>query len=509
MKISIRRRFYTGVAISAALALGILAANLYYARQVEASVRRLETASGQRSAVLAIAAESLQYIRDGGPERFEAIRAGLREFAAALDALERGDARMGFGPAVEPATLEALGEARAAFAPFRDAIQDDLEDWARLDAHEVSIAYRQMVVDRGLAVEKSMGGLMAALSSGAASSLSRLRWAQLSAVVLLIAIGVTSVVGIARHVLAPMPIMARALSSVAAGDLGTRVHLAGDSEFSDVADAFNRMVADLARARETIARHQTEIEAKNRELEHASRMKSQFLATMSHELRTPMNAIMGYTSLMRRGLYGPLTDQQKEALAGVAETSSALLGLINDVLDLSKVEAGQLTTHIAPFEAGELAADLVETIRPLALDKGLEARSEIVAGPIGITSDRARVRQVLLNLLGNAVKFTARGGILLRVERDGSEVLFAVEDTGVGIRAEDQELIFETFRQVDGSDVRSQGGTGLGLSISRKIARLLGGDVTVASRPGEGSTFTLRLPSGPPEGATATQDRRT
>ncbi len=484
MRISIRRRVLAGAILIALLAVAVVAGNIYWAQVLSEAHDRLRIASEQRAAALLVTAESLQYIRDGGAARLESIRGRLASLDRSLTTLERGAA---------PGTREALARTRGALDLLRDAIVEDLEAWARLDAHEVSVNYRQMVLDRGHAVAAGLGEVTAALSADASDSFSDLRRAQILAVLLIVLISGAGIIGIHRQVLAPVPVMARALSSIAAGNLDARVDLP-DSEFRRVAAAFDRMTGQLRAARETIRGHQAEIEIKNTELERASRMKSEFLATMSHELRTPMNAIMGYTSLMRRGIYGPLTDKQSEALAGIAETSSALLGLINDVLDISKVEAGQLTVHPSPFDAGSLARDAIETIRPLAMAKGLAIRMRSPAEPLMVTTDRARVRQILLNLLGNAVKFTPRGEVEVTLSAGDAAVRFDVRDTGPGIRAEDQERVFETFRQLDASDEREQGGTGLGLSISRKLARRLGGDLTLSSRPGEGACFTLRLP---------------
>lgn len=501
MKLSIRKRFYATAAVVSVIGFLILAITIYHARSLAKETQRLEVASRQRAHVLAIAAESLQYIRDGGAGRLEGIRTGLREFDSALNAIRNGDSATGMTAPTDPATLAALDRVRNTFQRYRQTLDSDLVTWAELDSHEVSAPYRQLVVERAMSVEAGMGEVTSALTRREAASLERLNSSQLLAVIALVVLLAISVFEINRHVLAPMPIMARALYSVAGGNLTARVKLAADSEFARVADAFNSMVHELEKARNIIGRKQLEIESKNLELEKASKMKSEFLATMSHELRTPMNAIMGYTSLMRRGIYGETSKDQKKALSGIAETSSALLGLINDVLDITKVEAGLISMHHAPFDVNELAGDLMETMTPLAVGKKLEIRIEPAPGSVQIRSDRARVRQILLNLLGNAVKFTDEGSILMKIRSGDEGVSCSVSDTGIGIRNDDQEAIFETFRQLDAADTRSQGGTGLGLSISRKLARALGGEITVESTEGRGSTFALTLPMESPSEA--------
>jgi signal transduction histidine kinase/HAMP domain-containing protein len=237
-----------------------------------------------------------------------------------------------------------------------------------------------------------------------------------------------------------------------------------------------------------------EIEEKGWELEAASRHKSQFLANMSHELRTPLNSVLGFTEMLVDGIYGELPDKAKTTVARVQANGRHLLGLINDVLDLSKIEAGQLSLTVQDYTVGQIVRSTVTAVEPLARAKGLKL-STIVAEnlPIGCGDER-RLTQVLLNLVGNAVKFTETGAVdILAGAADGYfEIL--VRDTGPGIAAKDHGLIFEEFQQVDSSSTRQKGGTGLGLAISKRIVEMHGGTIDVKSVLGSGSTFRLKIP---------------
>ncbi|MGD9879936.1 MAG: GAF domain-containing protein [Reyranella sp.] len=237
-----------------------------------------------------------------------------------------------------------------------------------------------------------------------------------------------------------------------------------------------------------------EIRDKSRQLEIASQHKSQFLANMSHELRTPLNAILGYTEMMVDGLYGPVGEKAQGVLERVQSNGKHLLGLINDVLDLSKIEAGQLVLAMEHYSAADMVATVLSATESLARAKGLELASTVPPDlPMGI-GDARRLAQVLLNLVGNAIKFTDQGKVEIRVARVGDRFEIAVVDTGLGIAPDDQKRIFDEFQQVDNTSTRKKGGTGLGLSISRRIVELHGGRITVESEVGKGSTFTIALP---------------
>jgi signal transduction histidine kinase len=238
-----------------------------------------------------------------------------------------------------------------------------------------------------------------------------------------------------------------------------------------------------------------EIDEKGRELEAASRHKSQFLANMSHELRTPLNSVLGFTELLVDGIYGELPEKAKATIARVQANGRHLLGLINDVLDLSKIEAGQFTMAHEDYSVGQIVRSVVAAVEPLARSKGLSLSASVAENlPFG-RGDERRLTQVLLNLAGNAVKFTEKGSIEIRASAADGCFEFSVSDTGPGIAPEHQAVIFEEFRQVDDTSTRQKGGTGLGLAISRRFVEMHGGTITVSSAPGSGSTFTVRIPT--------------
>ncbi len=266
--------------------------------------------------------------------------------------------------------------------------------------------------------------------------------------------------------------------------------------FRDVTD--EHQYAEMLRHTNRELRKQAEVlEQMNTQLREATAAKDQFLAVMSHELRTPINAIMGYSDLLDLGVKGDLNKEQRVMLGRVRETSRHLLGLINEVLDLAKIGAGQIDLVVAELDLNEIVDRAVAQVMPLANAKRLRLEVKRPSGskPLLVRADETRLTQIVINLLSNAVKFTHDGGVVVRLERDADRVLVRVRDTGPGIPPEQVDRIFEEFYQADSGLARSSGGTGLGLAIARRFARLMGGDVRVASEVGKGAEFTVELPA--------------
>jgi signal transduction histidine kinase len=252
------------------------------------------------------------------------------------------------------------------------------------------------------------------------------------------------------------------------------------------------LLRDITDFKET----QRELIAARERAEEANRLKSEFLATMSHELRTPLHAVNGYVNIMLAGIAGELNDIQRQNLERVLVNGRHLLSLIDDVLDLSRIEAGTLAVTKQPVTLRKWLDDVVSDQREIAEEKGLRFETALDPTlPLAVISDPARLKQIAVNLISNAIKFTEEGHVRVEVKRHNEDRwALEVADTGVGIPAHAQEYIFDAFRQVDGSYQRLHGGTGLGLAIVRRVALMLGGTVGVSSVEGKGSTFTVSLP---------------
>ena len=248
--------------------------------------------------------------------------------------------------------------------------------------------------------------------------------------------------------------------------------------------------AELAEQNELLRRQQIG-------LEQASALKSQFLANMSHEFRTPLNAILGYTHMLLNGVSGAVTDAQRKSLSRIDSNSRHLLALINDILDITRIEAGRMPLTLTTFAIPELIDEVMSELEPIIKRSNLAVSTKVVGKVPTLKSDRQKVKQIVLNLLSNALKFTPAGSVKIKASYDprAKMVAISVTDTGVGIAVEDQAKVFEDFRQLDSSPARGYGGTGLGLSICRRLAQMLDGSIELNSDTGSGSTFALRLPA--------------
>ena len=332
-------------------------------------------------------------------------------------------------------------------------------------------------------------------------------WRTALLLVAFLILAIATSVLLARRLVRPIESIQTAAAKIGSGSLNQRIEIPSNDELGALAEEFNRMAAQLEESyssleqkvqerTQELATALSDLDEKSRELEAASRHKSEFLANMSHELRTPLNAILGFSQVLRERLFGDVNEKQAEYLDDILTSAHHLLALINDILDLSKVEAGQVELEVAPFSLREALEGGLVMVRERATRDGVEVALTALPDADVVTGDERRIRQVIFNLLSNAVKFTQAGGAVdVSAARANGEVRVSVADTGPGIAAADHERIFEEFQQTE-AGVEQREGTGLGLALSKRLVELHGGRIWVDSELGHGSTFVFTLPTG-------------
>jgi signal transduction histidine kinase len=306
---------------------------------------------------------------------------------------------------------------------------------------------------------------------------------------------------IVRYVIVkPVKHLKEVSDAISAGELNVRSEIQTGDEFEDLSHAFNRMLRHLVSMQDRWRKVNADLDRKvdelaqtNMALYESNRLKGDFLATMSHELRTPLNSILGFSEVLLSS--DQLSDRQKRWITNIQSSGERLLNLINDILDLAKIEAGKMQVRLEEFSIHDVAEGLLSMFRPMAEKKNIDLRGQIDPAIPTLRQDVVKLQQILSNLLSNAIKFTPEGGrVSFKADADALYVVITVTDTGVGIAPEERELVFEKFRQSGNPLTREHAGTGLGLSIVRELAKLLGGEVSLQSDLGRGSTFTVRLP---------------
>lgn len=347
-----------------------------------------------------------------------------------------------------------------------------------------------------------LGALSVELSTAPlAAKMAAVRTQGIAVAALAVVAGTTLALLLSRSITGPLRALTEATEHLAGGDFERRVVVRSGDELAVLGDAFNSMVTRIQEQFAELAETNLQLTEAREKAEEVSHLKSQFLATMSHELRTPLNSVIGYSDLLIDGLRGPLNEGQEDYAERILANGERLLRLINEILDISKIEAGRLELIDKSFTPGELVANVKKELQSLADGKDLRLNTLVDPDlPSPMLGDPTRLEQILVNLVGNAIKFTESGQIDVQLKKsDNSHWRMMVVDTGIGIPPHAIEYIFDEFRQVDGSTSREYGGTGLGLAIVQKLTKLMGGTINVKSEVSKGSTFTVHIPLRVPE----------
>jgi signal transduction histidine kinase len=384
-----------------------------------------------------------------------------------------------------------LNQVKAAFQPALGVTQAKAVVADNLSGDKVFSSYALIpTLDWAVIVEQPVGEAYEPLYG------SMLRTSSLVLVGLVVAL--LASLFVARRVLGPLELLRKGTERIGGGDLDFRLNIRSGDEIEILADEFNKMTEHLSEAYTGLERKVAErtkaLTVVNLKLEEANKHKSQFLANVNHELRTPVSAIIGYAHLVLRATEGQISRLQRENLQDLLRNAERLLNQIDSLLEFSKIEAGKIEMHVEPVKVNEVIQGAISTIEPTLNGANVRIVREIGSDLPVLNTDREKLRQIVLNLLDNAVKFTDKGEIRIAACQQNGSLKLAVSDTGIGIEKEQLNHIFEQFYRGDSSRVNNYRGTGLGLAIAKKFVNLLGGDIRVESEVGKGSVFTVTLP---------------
>jgi signal transduction histidine kinase len=484
-----KRNFSGSAAFQTALQGQSYFGPVYFVRESEPYITvalPLERYAGRVVGVLQ-AEVNLKYVW----EVISAIKQGTAGYAYAVTRAGDLIAHPDMSVVLQHRNVAQLNQVKAAFQPALGVTQAKAVVADNLSGDKVFSSYALIpTLDWAVIVEQPVGEAYEPLYG------SMLRTSSLVLVGLVVAL--LASLFVARRVLGPLELLRKGTERIGGGDLDFRLNIKSGDEIEVLADEFNKMTEHLSEAYTGLERKVAErtkaLTVVNEKLDEANKHKSQFLANVNHELRTPVSAIIGYARLVQRETEGQISALQRENLQDLLHNAERLLNQIDSLLDFAKIEAGKLEVRVEPLEVDEVIQGAISTIESTLNGGSVRIVREIAPGISALNTDREKLRQIILNLLGNAVKFTERGEIKISACQQNGSLKLVVSDTGIGIEKKDLDQIFEKFHQGDLSATKKYRGTGLGLAIVKRFVELLGGEVAVESEVGKGSVFTVTLP---------------